>query len=125
MATSRQANEFPLTYGRRRPEELALLLQEGLTYKEIAERWGMRRLAGARDLRIDAEVVWERAGSPGAPMPPDVDSGEGYHPLWERYRVERQSAIRAWLSSLLEGGLPVHHCVTCTCRIPIEEASSG
>lgn len=103
----------PLTSGDHTTIEVAMLLRQGKTYRQIAASWGMRPNAGANDLRYDVWDAWENAGSPGGTPQP----GDGHRwnsAPWKHWRSQRDGAVQAWLATLTVGE-PQHHCPTCCC----------
>lgn len=112
----RDVRLYPLTSGTHTVEELAVLIQQGKTLRDIAVLWGMRPMAGARDLSFDLDMAWESAGCPGGiPRPktygPDMDAA------WSAWNQARTQGIESWLDTFLSPQ-PVTHCPTCTCDLP-------
>lgn len=105
---------YPLTEGAHTVLELAKLIQQGQTYRQIAALWGMRPVAGKDDLRHDTWDAWERAGSPGG-IPHPEDGHRWDSPAWNHWRAVRDTAVASWLTSMAPDSSAPRHCSTCTC----------
>jgi hypothetical protein len=99
-AEQRRRLLWPIKTGVHTLHEVAALLAEGKSWREIAMLWGLRRLRGADDLYQDVYWAWERAGGPGGPTE-EPSSADGYlTPEWDTWRSANRTAIDAWLQGL-------------------------
>lgn len=123
QAKKQRQQMFPITTGAHSLAELAELRQQGLSWQEIAQRWGLRPRSGAEDLTFDLWTKWERLGCPGGlPAPPGYDSE--FDAAWEAWRDARDHAIPVWLQGHIRDGVPLNHCPTCQCVRSAEAVSS-
>ena len=90
----------PIGSGAHTVEELATLLADGHDWKDVARLWGMRPIAGRRDLYWDALAVWEDRGCPGGPTEEPSKTPDYDEPEWDAWRHAREVAFRAWLTEL-------------------------
>lgn len=85
------------------PAELAALVAEGKSWKEIASSFGLPRpRRGPRDVEEAGHLLWQAAGAPGAPAVPEdrLPRKERFSsPVWQAFVKERERVMRAWLSS--------------------------
>ena len=93
--------EHPIRSGEHTVEEFAQLWAQGLRYAQIAERWGMRPIAGKDDLRYEIEGAWERAGCPFGERRP---FGKWERGAWARWSESMRRAIPLWLHQMASDG---------------------
>lgn len=110
-ATQERHRYWPLSRGTHTVEEIAVLLGQGKSLREVAALWGLRPRAGVMDLQKDIWKMWESAGCPGGlPKPEGWDKEE-----WTKWRAARGAALEPWIMSHIANGIPAHHCPTCRC----------